>query len=67
MKQFSLEPDERMKWIYDPKHPDYNTDRAKYLRNARAYALTNCPQWMLEEAYMNDKCSKKNPNNEPDV
>lgn len=54
MKGLSLEPDEHMKWIYDPSHPDYNTDRAKHLREARSRAISSAPQWMIEEARLND-------------
>jgi len=54
MKRLSLEPDPDMRWIYDYTHPDYNSDRAKSLRERRASALRNAPQWMIEEARMND-------------
>lgn len=54
MKQLSLEPDDHMKWIYDHRHPDYNTDRAKHLREARFMAIHNAPEWMKREAEMND-------------
>jgi len=50
----SLEPDEHMRWIYDPRHPDYNTARAKDLRKRRAEALNQCPAWMFKEAALND-------------
>ena len=54
MKMLSLEPDEDMKWIYDPSHPDYYSDRAKHLREARDRAIRNAPEWMIREAEMND-------------
>lgn len=54
MKRLSLEPDEHMRWIYDYTHPDYNTDRARDLRERRAVAMQNAPRWMIEEARMND-------------
>lgn len=50
----SLEPDENMKWIYDYRHPDYYSDRAKHLRAARDSALRSAPRWMIEEARLND-------------
>ena len=62
MERFSLEPDEHMKWIYDSKHPDYNTDMAKDLRNRRANALSQCPQWMIWDALLNDEQRKQVPN-----
>jgi hypothetical protein len=54
MKRLSLEPDERMRWIYDYTHPDYNSDRAKDLRERREVAMRNAPRWMIEEARLND-------------
>lgn len=62
MKMLSLEPDEDMKWIYDYLHPEYHSDRAKDLRNRRDSALRHAPQWMIEEARMNDIMRKKTPN-----
>jgi len=62
MKMLSLEPDEDMKWIYDPSHPDYYSDRVKDLRNRRDSAIRNAPRWMIEEARMNDIMRKKTPN-----
>jgi len=50
----SLNPDEHMRWIYDYTHPDYNSDYAKDLRERRASAISHAPQWMIEEARMND-------------
>lgn len=52
--KLSLEPDKRMRWIYEYTHPDYNSDRAKDLRERRAAALRNAPKWMIEEARLND-------------
>ena len=52
--KLSLEPDEDMRWIYDYTHRDYNTPRAHHLRESRAVAMQNAPQWMIEEARMND-------------
>ena len=54
MKHLSLEPDPDMRWIYDYSHPDYNSPRAKYLREARAHAIQSAPRWMIEEARLND-------------
>ena len=50
----SLEPDEHMRWIYDPYHIDYNSERAKWLRERRAHAIANAPDWMRWEAQFND-------------
>lgn len=47
MKKLSLEPDDHIKWIYNPSHPDYNSDEAKDLRERRAAALRSCPEWMI--------------------
>ena len=54
MNRLSLEPDERMRWIYDPSHRDYNTDRAKHLREARSRAINSAPEYMRREAALND-------------
>jgi hypothetical protein len=54
VKRLTLEPDEHMRWIYDPSHRDYHSDRAKDLRERRAAALRNAPRWMVWEAEMND-------------
>lgn len=62
MRMLSLEPDEDMKWIYDYRHPEYHSDRAKDLRNRRDSALRHAPQWMIEEARMNDILRKTTPN-----
>ncbi len=62
MNRLSLKLDESMKWIYDPSHPDYQSDKAKYLRDAREAALNSCPQWMIEEARMNDVQRALTPN-----
>ena len=59
MKRLSLEPDENMRWIYDPNHPDYYSDRVKHLRDARAAAMRSAPRWMIEEARLNDAILKK--------
>ena len=53
-KRLSLEPDADMRWIYDYTHPDYNTDRAKHLREARSRAIANAPEWMRRDAAFND-------------
>ena len=52
--KLSLEPDEHMRWIYDYTHPDYNSDRAKDLRERRRVAMVNAPRWMVWEAELND-------------
>lgn len=54
MKRLSLSPDVDMRWLYDHTHPDYNTDRAKHLRAARAFAINGAPEWMKREAELND-------------
>lgn len=54
----SLEPDPDMRWIYDPSHRDYHTDRAKDLRERRAAAMRNAPEWMVREAELNDALRK---------
>ena len=54
MKRISLEPDADMRWIYDYTHPDYNTPRAKDLRERRSRAIASAPEWMREEARLND-------------
>ena len=59
MKRLSLEPDADMRWIYDPSHRDYNTDRAKHLREARSRAIANAPEWMVREAQLNDALRKR--------
>ena len=43
-----------MRWIYDYTHPDYNTPRAAHLREARSRAIASAPEWMIEEARLND-------------
>jgi hypothetical protein len=58
MKHLSLEPDPHMRWIYENAHPDYNSDYAKDLRARRQAALNSAPQWMIEEARMNDLLKK---------
>lgn len=60
MKRLSLNPDPDMAWIYDYTHPDYNTDRAKHLREARSRAIASAPEWMVREAQMNDVLSSMN-------
>lgn len=54
MKRLSLQADAHMRWIYDPTHRDYNSDRAMDLRERRRAAFLNAPRWMIEEARMND-------------
>jgi hypothetical protein len=54
MKRLSLQQDACMDWIYDYTHPDYNTERAKHLREARHHAIANAPEWMKREAQLND-------------
>ena len=58
MKELSLEPDEDMRWIYDPSHHDYYSDMAKSLRDRRSQAISSAPQWMIREAEMNDALKK---------
>lgn len=60
MKRLTLEPDEHMRWIYDYTHPDYNSLKARDLRERRRVAMRNAPQWMIEEARLNDALGKKN-------
>jgi hypothetical protein len=54
----SLEPDPWMRWIYDTRHPDYNSPQARDLREARAAALRSAPRWMVELAELNDRLRK---------
>jgi hypothetical protein len=54
MRKLSLQPDPWMRWIYDCGHPDYHSPRAQSLRDARDRALSQCPQWMKDEAAYND-------------
>ena len=54
MKTLSLEPDEHMRWIYDPSHRDYDSDRARDLRERRDAAMRGAPEWMRREAELND-------------
>lgn len=49
-----LERDDNMRWIYDPSHPEYNSDHAKWLRERRSMAITIAPEWMKREAQLND-------------
>ena len=59
MKLLSLEPDECMKFIYDHRHPEYNTERVRHLREARDMALRSAPEWMIREAEMNDSWRRR--------
>jgi hypothetical protein len=54
MRKLSLQPDPWMRWIYDPTHPDYNSEHAKSLRDARERMLAMTPAWMKLEASAND-------------
>lgn len=54
MKNFSAQPDEHMKWIYDHSNPEYHSDHAKDLRAQREAALRACPEWMIKAAMLND-------------
>ena len=54
MNKLSLQPDLDIRWIYDPSHPEYSSPRAQALRDARARAIANAPQWMREDAALND-------------
>ena len=54
MKRISLNPDPDMRWIYDYTHPDYNSDRARSLRERRSQAIQSAPEWMIREAQLND-------------
>ena len=58
MKMLSLEPDPSMRWIYDTTHPAYNDPQTKDLRDRRAAAIRNAPEWMVREAEMNDNQRK---------
>ena len=59
--KLSLNPDPDMLWIYDSTHPDYNSPRAKRLREARARAIQSAPRWMIEEARLNDLLDERTP------
>jgi len=50
----SLQPDPWMRWIYDPQHPDYDSERAQDLRRQRERALQATPGWVKELAHLND-------------
>lgn len=54
-KKFTHLPDEHMRWIYNPYHPDYHSERAKDLRMRRWVAFCSMPSWMLAEATSNDR------------
>jgi hypothetical protein len=56
-QMISLEPDPHMRWIYDYTHPEYNSPKARDLRERRRVAMQNAPQWMIREAEMNDSLS----------
>ena len=58
MRKLSLNPDEDMRWIYNHRHPEYNSPRAQHLRDARAAALRSAPEWMIREAQLNDMLAK---------
>ncbi|MCR4303701.1 MAG: hypothetical protein NUV63_05670 [Gallionella sp.] len=47
VKRFSLEPDDHIEWIYDPRHPDYNSEHAEHLRERMARAISSAPRWMF--------------------
>ena len=53
MRQFSLKPDPHMRWIYDPRYKD--DPQARDLRERRDAAIRSAPQWMLDEAHLNDE------------
>lgn len=55
--KLSFKPDEHMRWIYNPSHPDYNTDHARSLRAARGRAIMAAPHWMKWAASFNDAMS----------
>ena len=59
MNLISLNPDAWTKWIYNTTHPDYNSAEARYLRDRRAQAMASAPEWMIEEARMNDLLSER--------
>lgn len=50
MKELTLDPDEHMRWIYDPRHPDYNSPMAEHLRAMRSAAIASAPEWMRQMA-----------------
>jgi hypothetical protein len=50
VKELTLDPDEHMRWIYDYRHPDYNSSQAIHLRAARAAAIASAPDWMVQLA-----------------
>jgi hypothetical protein len=53
VKKFSLKPDPHMRWIYDQSFQD--DPKAKDLRARRDAAIRSAPQWMLDEAHLNDE------------
>jgi len=42
-----------MRWIYDPRYKD--DPQARDLRERRDAAIRSAPQWMLDEAHLNDE------------
>lgn len=54
IRRLSMHPDEGMRWIYDSSHPEYNTPRARHLRDARAAAIRSAPEWLVCLARSND-------------
>lgn len=50
----SLETDEDMRWIYDPKHPEYNEAHTQNLRDRRQAAINSAPLYIIEIARLND-------------
>lgn len=51
---FSLRPDPDTAWIYDYRHPHYDSEEAEDLRERRLAAMRQCPQWMIDMAVEND-------------
>jgi len=50
----SLQPDPWMRWLYDPPHPDYQSEHAHALRASREAAVRNASQWMKDCAAWNE-------------
>jgi hypothetical protein len=57
----SLQPDEHMRWIYDPNHTDYHTDKARDLRGRRQRALESMPASERDQASFNDAMRARLP------
>ena len=51
----SMKPDPEMAWIYDTRHPEYDTPRVRDLRARREHALASCDLRLRQQAIENDE------------